>query len=367
MTAEHLFLTGGTGFVGANLLRRWLEATDARATLLVRERYRQPPLERVQEILKACRCPLSPQQVARVDFVAGDLCSEGLGAAAGDRDRLAGEITHIVHCAAAVRFNLPLQQARRINTDGTRRVLELASHCHRLRRFCHIGTAYVAGRRRGVVGEDELRAGVGFNNTYEQSKHEAEALVRSAFDRIPTVILRPSIVTSCPASGFVPASSALFRILAAIATGRVQALPGEPDTRLDMVPIDFLAEGAVTLGRHPESAGKCYHLTAGPEASVRLGELVELAREAFAVPGLELVPPREFSSRMRSAHRLPPSQTSLAQELEIYAPYLASPLQFDNSRARAVLDGSRYRIPPIRDYFDRMAEFVRRAVRPPSR
>ena len=36
--AEHLFLTGGTGFIGSRLLRLWLERTEARVTVLLRAR-----------------------------------------------------------------------------------------------------------------------------------------------------------------------------------------------------------------------------------------------------------------------------------------------------------------------------------------
>src|SRR5205823_6206999 len=103
----------------------------------------------------------------------------------------------IIHSAASVSFSLPLDESRAINVEGTRSILDLAELAQRrggLRRLSYVSTAYVAGDRRGVFGEDDLDLGQGFRNPYEQSKFEAEKLVRSRMDWVPTQVFRPSIV-----------------------------------------------------------------------------------------------------------------------------------------------------------------------------
>ena len=101
-----------------------------------------------------------------------------------------------MHCAASISFDLPLDEARLINVEGTREVIGLAREaksCGRLDRFIHVSTAYVAGITKGTFRERQLDAGQEFRNTYEQTKWEAEHVVNDAADLNP-VIARPSIV-----------------------------------------------------------------------------------------------------------------------------------------------------------------------------
>ncbi len=61
----------------------------------------------------------------------------------------------------------------------------------------HVSTCYVAGTFEGTFGPEDLERGQGFRNTYEQSKHEAEVLVRNS--GLPTQVVRPAIVRRRPA------------------------------------------------------------------------------------------------------------------------------------------------------------------------
>ena len=85
----------------------------------------------------------------------------------------------VIHSAASVAFDLPIEEARAINVEGTRRVLDFAGAVPDLQRVAYVSTAYVAGDRRGTVYEDDRETGT-FRNSYERSKHEAEAVVRSS-------------------------------------------------------------------------------------------------------------------------------------------------------------------------------------------
>ena len=80
-------------------------------------------------------------------------------------------------------------------------MLDFAAGARQLRSFAYVGTAYVAGERAGLVREDELAVGQGYRNTYEQTKAEAEALVRSRLGSLPGVILRPSIIVGDSQTG----------------------------------------------------------------------------------------------------------------------------------------------------------------------
>jgi thioester reductase-like protein len=116
----------------------------------------------------------------------------------GEQDfrRLAGQLDAVWHSAGNVRLNDDLAVLRRVNVDGTRHVLDLVGAAAGRPALFQVSTAFVAGSRiRGTVYEDELDHGTGSENSYEQSKYEAEVLVRewSARHDRPVTVLRPGI------------------------------------------------------------------------------------------------------------------------------------------------------------------------------
>ena len=279
---DSVFLTGATGFVGMELLARYLERTDRRVYALVRGRGRSRG--RCSDGTYAAVLCSGPSigMRKRVVAVRGDITRPGLGIWGGV-DRIAERVGEIVHGAASVSFEMQLQAARTINVDGTRRMLEFAERCHArggLRRFSYISTAYVAGERAGCFSEDDLDVGQSFRNTYEQSKFEAECLVARSRGQLPITVLRPSIVVGERDSGWTASFNVLYWPLRAFARGSYAALPARRDAPVDVVPVDYVADATFALTQAPEAEGATFHLTAGAHTS-SVGELVELATKFF--------------------------------------------------------------------------------------
>ena len=105
----------------------------------------------------------------------------------------------------------------RQQVDGTGNVLELCLAAKQLERLVYISTAYVAGRRTGVVYEHELAMGQTFKNHYESTKFQAEVWVRQTMDRVPTTILRPAIVVGDSQTGETQKFDGPYYLLRAIA------------------------------------------------------------------------------------------------------------------------------------------------------
>ena len=81
-----------------------------------------------------------------------------------ERTALAEDVGAVLHCAASISFDLPLDEARAINVEGTREVIGFARECKalgRLERFVHVSTAYVSGKLRGHVPRAPARRGPG--------------------------------------------------------------------------------------------------------------------------------------------------------------------------------------------------------------
>ncbi|MGA2539377.1 MAG: SDR family oxidoreductase, partial [Terracidiphilus sp.] len=194
-TAELILVTGATGFLGVRLVRELLDRQpDAALALLIRDRPGQSGQQRADQFI-------APADRHRVQVYSGDVGHSNCGLDPAAYQRLSGEVTRVIHSAATVRFDHSLAEARAINVEGTRRVLDFAAAAPNLRSLAYVGTAYVAGERSDLVREDELAIGQGYRNTYEQTKAEAEALVRSRLESMPGVILRPSIIVGDSQTG----------------------------------------------------------------------------------------------------------------------------------------------------------------------
>ena len=360
--SDGVLLTGATGFVGMELLARYLQRTDRRVYVLVRAPNERAAATRVERAL-VCLFGFGHPYAARVTTVRGDVTRAGLGLR-GRRDALAERVNEVVHSAASVSFDLDLQAARAINVAGTRRVLELAERCQQrgagLRRFSYISTAYVAGQHRGCFSEDDLERGQRFRNTYEQSKFEAERMVTERRERLPVTVLRPSIVVGARDSGWTASFNVLYWPLRVFSRGGYAALPARGEAPVDVVPVDYVADATFALSQAPEAEGATFHLTAGADAS-SVGELVELASAFFKRPAPRLIDPllyrRVLHPLLVRGARDERHRHSL-RRTETFFPYFDMNVRYDDRRARVALRASGIEPPPLRTYFDRLVQFA---------
>jgi len=354
-----LLLTGATGFVGMELLERYLERTDRRIITPVRATDDQMAAERIRVTLRDLFGIRASSYERRVEAVAADLQKPDLGLPPLQRERIAARVDQIIHAAASVSFALPLEEARAINLEGTRRVLELAELAHArggLERYAHISTAYVAGTHAGRFCETDHDVAQGFRNSYEQSKFEAEQLVLARND-LPTTILRPSIVVGDRRSGWTAAFNVLYWPLRAFARGLYPAVPAIPSSPVDAVSIDYVADAIYELCRSDAGIGQIYHLTAGAQAS-NVGELVEIASRYFERPPPQVLPPHEFAEFAKGISGV--QLSALGQSAE-YFPYFAVDTEFDNAQARARLAPAGISPWPLASYLDRLLDFATRS------
>jgi nucleoside-diphosphate-sugar epimerase len=306
-------LTGATGFVGGELLSRLLA--------------------RGEDVVAVVR---RPEDAARLRAagarpVVRDLTDPRLHLPPADT---------IVHCAASVSFALPLDEARAINLDGTRAVIHHAARHDA--RLVHVSTAYVAGRRRGVFREAPPDLGVDFRNTYEQTKAEAELLVHTS--GVDAVILRPSIVVGDSRTGRTSAFNVLYGPLRAYARGLVTAIPARRDARVDVVPVDYVADAIAHVATELGAMRGTMHLVAGRQATT-VGELVRLAATTLdREPPVLLAPDGEARAAVGA-----------------YLPYFDVDVIFDDCHARQMLAPARITPPPLRDYFARLVAYAEEA------
>jgi thioester reductase-like protein len=329
-----VLLTGATGFVGTELLRRFLRDGHRTVHALVRA-----PDDRAA----AERLPAH----ARLNALAGDIEQPGLGLSEAARARLAEEVTTIVHGAASVSFDLSLEESRRVNVDGTRNVVELAERCPELERLTYISTAYVAGEPRCLFREDQLDVGQRFRNPYERSKFEAERMIRERAKGMPLQVLRPSIIVGDSRTGRTSSFNVLYGPLKAFARGRIPAIPARRSAPVDIVPVDYVADRAYELLR--DGPDGTFHLVAGSNATT-VGRLLELTCRYLKRKPPVVLPPEVYG---RVLHPWLRRKYAGLRSLEAYFPYFSMRVRFDD---RGLGPG-----PPVERYFHRLVEFAQRA------
>jgi thioester reductase-like protein len=355
-----LFLTGATGFVGNEILTRWLERSDRRVYAIVRADDDAAAAERLRPGLESAFGEEGADPDGRLVALAGDLEEPGLGLAAEKRDELAREVDVVLHAAASVSFTLGLEESRRINVEGTRHMLDFAESCDRLERFTYVSTAYVAGTHPGVFREDQLQEGQEFRNAYEQSKFEAERLVHQRSRLMPVQVLRPSIVVGERPSGWTSSFNVLYGPLKAFARGAFPAVPARADAPVDVVPVDYVADAAYELSANgPEGT---YHLVAGRKATT-VGRLSELASRHFKRKPPPTFPPQIYRRVIHPLmlRRLAGRARERFRRAEVFFPYFSVRVRYDDRRARARLEPAGIKVTPVEGYFHRLLDFANRA------
>jgi thioester reductase-like protein len=355
-------LTGGTGFLGGEVLARLLERDGPPVYVLVRAQDDEGANARLNALLESLLGSADPWS-RRAIAVRSDVSRPWLGMSSRDRDWLAERADRIIHCAASVSFTGGLDEQRGVNVAGTRRMIELAEHCARrggLETFVHVSTAYVAGTHPGTFREDDLDVGQSFRNAYERTKFEAEVLVRERRRGLPVQIMRPSIVVGDSRTGWTPAFNVLYGPMKAFARGAYPAIPARRSAPVDVVPVDFVADAVLALAGRP---GTAYNLTAGDRAS-SVGELIELGSAAASKPRPRVLPPWLYR---RVIHPLLVRSGSEARRRalrrsEVYFPYFAMRTRYDNSTAREALAPKGIEAPPLASYFNRLMSFAQAAA-----
>jgi thioester reductase-like protein len=346
---ESSFITGFPGFIAGRLLSR-LATNYRRFSLLVQHQFLESAKERVAEIVEKAG-------VSETHFtlISGDISLPDLGMPDEIRSALIEETTDVFHLAAIYDLGVDKQLAHTVNVLGTRNINQFCMSLPRLRRYNYVSTCYVAGKRTGKILETELEHNEGFKNHYEETKYLAEVDVESLKKDLPVTIIRPSVVIGDSKTGetskydgiyslihYLRKAPKLFRLLNV----------GNYKVRLNLVPVDYVVDGLVTLAEDDRAVGKTVAL-ADPDPLFTAELFDVLAREMSGKTSV-MRPPSWLVER---SLMLPfsPALTGLPHS---GVPYFFISQHYDTSVADELLKRSGVKCPRFNDYARNIIDFV---------
>ncbi|MDP8264699.1 MAG: SDR family oxidoreductase [Candidatus Aceula lacicola] len=339
---ENIFLTGSTGFLGSNLLKLFLleELIDT-VYLLVRPSKQESSFSRIDKVLlkilegKECRRN-------KIVVISGDISMSKFGLESSLYNDLCEKINRVYHSAALTGFGIDLKMAQKVNVVGTQNVIDFCLECKNLRKFNYVGTTFIAGDKEGEFSEDDFDCGQKFNNYYEQSKFEAEALVRGVFSdkSFSTLIFRPSIILGGFEKGETSNFKMFYEPVYLFSKKILKVVPADVDCLHNIVPVDVVAQAIFLLGQTEEGSA-VYHIV-NPE-NVKSGHFVDIAARFFGYLNPEFIPLRKFNFK-----DLTPVQHRL---IEPFMPYFNYKSFFVSDKTQKVLKNYGFKYPDINDEF----------------
>ncbi len=347
MASDELLVTGYPGFLGSRLVASLLRRRpEARVVALV-------------ESTMADRARESARRIdsERIEVLAGDITDARLGLTDGDYERLTGAVSAVFHLAAIYDLAVPLEVAQKVNVEGTANVLDFCARAAQLERLNYVSTAFVAGRRGGVVYEHELSLGQSFMNHYEATEFQAELWVRQEMDQIPTTIYRPAIVVGDSRTGETVKFDGpyyLLRMISRLIARRVPLARVGSDAPFNVVPVDLVVDGIAAVSGDPESVGETLHLVDPEPLSSR--ELFGALAEEYAGRRPKLTLPPAAADAML---RFGPARRALDGIPRESLVYLTHEVNFDARHASALLDRHDIRCPRLGEYLPALVAFFR--------
>jgi len=336
---KRIFVTGATGFIGSNFLLRAIGSKVERAIVLARSSGGQSAASRVRDALVQANAGYAvavdvDQVMAAIDVVEGDITAPSLDLTSTDISARFGRIEEVWHFAATLNYEkFNSESISTTNVEGTENVMAFANAID-AGTFTYVSTAYVCGKLSGQIAERLLAEYPEFNNLYEQSKFDAERLVKTAAQELglATRIIRPSIVvgnsetykrgnTAAGLYGFVKQMVSLKRALER-SPSKVRIF-GDLDAAANFVPVDWVVRDLMWIISEPAVGTEVFHVTSdgGPSNL----ELIEILKDELGAESILAV-------RSQDAIDLSAVERLIEARTAYYASYASSQRTFESRR-----------------------------------
>ena len=341
------FITGGTGFVGSNLVKKLHEENrKALFFLLSRDKKGVSAEDRVNRLFPSaytmkgdvCLCPnlgLSLKDIRLLSKLSSDYEIE------------------LWHAAGNISFDeASSDETFLVNLDGTKNVVEFCKKVG-IKRINYISTAYIAGDRQKldnhnkIAYEEEDWVGQRLRNPYEESKLRAEVYLKKKGEELDLKVTcyRISVAVGRYEDGFANNFSGYYNFCKFIVlrdrmqNGFKALKPIEmwvpKNATVNIACIDWMVDLMVKISEKNESAGEVFHISnPDPPQSSWLMEksLKVLGKLGICVDGIKI-----FTYDRLKKDIIKTPESPIEKTFSYYQDYAESELRFDNANVKKVL------------------------------
>ena len=271
-------LTGASGVIGSAVVPLLLADGDNQLFLLLRAESPSHLKSRFDDLCLHWGILETDAMRDRMVPMRGDVKEKHLGISDDNYERVCTQVTHIIHAAGNVRMNLDLNSARAETVDVAKCIIDTFHACKQYNenvKLDYVSTIGVCGKLSGSIVESRMSHRAGFNNNYEQSKYESETLLWQLVDAGEAVTIhRPSMVVGDSFTGSIKSFQVFYHLLEFL-SGRhtFGVLPRCRDHRIDVIPVDYVAQALIIYSQEVSSIGRVFHLCSGSGAP-RIGDLI---------------------------------------------------------------------------------------------
>ncbi|KAL3621596.1 hypothetical protein CASFOL_036508 [Castilleja foliolosa] len=351
---KNIFLTGATGLLGKVLLEKILRSTPVgKVYLLIKAKDNEDACDRLSnEIINSdlFECLRKKHGESYEAFmkeklipIVGNICETNLGMDSDSAHTVQRDVDIIIQSAASTTLNERYDVLMDANMNAPQRLMRFAKACKNLKLFAHISTAYVNGRREGLMLEEPLTMGddrrkqekhetisstlprldvaeeinmalkycsaastdydvtktlkklgqerathFGWYNTYHLTKAMGEMVLDEIRGDVPVVIIRPTVIESIfkePFPGWIQGNRMFDPVIISYGKGQLPAFLGNPEVIMDIIPVDMVANTTIAAMAKEGSLHKpnlnVYHVASSDVNPLRYSDFFEYLYEHF--------------------------------------------------------------------------------------
>ncbi len=334
---QTFFMTGATGFLGQFILRDLLARKQRIVAML-----RLPLVEsgpRLRKQMQAMGAPIEPYLESGQLLLVEGLMPNALPPITW------GKTDAVVNCAASLQlFSNANGDPYRTNVAGVKAVLDWAD-ANGIQRMHSVSTAYTCGWNSGTIQEQFHAAEPRFQTDYEKSKWMAESMLAQWAEQPgrTVTVYRPSFLIGDSESGYTCQFAGFYQFARLVAMLKRQyatpdngdntfiplRIPGRPEDRQNIVPVDFASKMIAEVIMRPQLHGRIYHLT-NPEGPTN-DMMKSCYEQYFGLHGGYFAAPDEVIGKCSQAESL------LWDQYHLLTPRVVHTPQFDMSHTREAM------------------------------
>ena len=310
--------------------------------------------------------------------VVGDLAKPKLGVADADLRKLKGKVDHFFHLAAIYDLKATRRGRSRPPTSTARATPSSSRRRSTPGCFHHVSSIAAAGLYDGVFREDMFEEAEELDHPYFKTKHDSEGVVRDECKR-PFRIYRPGFVVGDSKTGLHRQDRRAVLLLQVASRRCASILPpwmpmiGIEGGRINIVPVDFVADALDYLAHKKGLDGKCFHLT-DPEPH-RIGEVLNIFAKAAHAPQMTMrinakmfgFIPAPILYGLGSLAPVKRMVRAVLNDLGIpkdVFQFVNWPTRYDNREAAKALKGSGIAVPQLEIYAAKLWDYWERNLDP---